>query len=60
MEAQELTGYYTYRSLLDNPLPVDDFNRIKFAEAEIFLIVEADGTPTGGDISYSHHSSYKK
>jgi hypothetical protein len=47
MEAQELTGYYTYRSFLNNPLPVEDFNKIKFAEAELFLIVQADGTMTG-------------
>jgi hypothetical protein len=32
MEYEELTGYYTYRSFLDNPLPVDDFNEIKFAK----------------------------
>lgn len=47
MEPQELLGYYTYRSFLNNPLPVDDFNEIKFAEAEIFLIVQSDGTVTG-------------
>ena len=47
MEAQELIGYYTYRSFLNNPLPVDDFNKIKFAEAELFLIVQTDGTVSG-------------
>jgi hypothetical protein len=48
MEAQELIGYYTYRSFLDNPLPINDFNLIKFAEeAELFLIVQGDGTITG-------------
>ena len=51
MEYGELTGYYTYRSFLNNPLPVDDFNEIKFAkkfaEAELFLIVQADNTITG-------------
>jgi hypothetical protein len=47
VEYQELVGYYTYRSFLDNPLPVDDFNKIKFAEAELFLIVHVDGTVTG-------------
>ncbi len=47
MESQELTGYYTYRSFLNNPLPVDDFNKIKFAEAELFLIVQIDGALTG-------------
>src|SRR4051812_38278703 len=47
MDIRQLTGYYTYRSLLDNPLPVDDFNKIKFAEAELFLNVQNDGTITG-------------
>jgi hypothetical protein len=47
MDVRQLTGYYTYRSLLDNPLPVDDFNKIKFAEAELFLNVQTDGTITG-------------
>lgn len=47
MEAQELIGYYTYRSFLDLPLPVDDFNRIKFAEAELFLVVQSDSTVNG-------------
>jgi hypothetical protein len=48
MIAQELTGYYTYRSFMDLPLPVDDFNKIKFAaEAELFLIIQADGSITG-------------
>src|ERR671918_908801 len=47
MEVQELVGYYIYRSFLNNPLPVDDFNKIKFTEAELFLIVHADSTITG-------------
>ena len=47
MEYNEISGYYTYRSFLDNPLPVEDFNRIKFFEAEIFLYVQLDGTITG-------------
>jgi hypothetical protein len=47
MEAQELIGYYTYRSFLNIELPVNDFNKIKFAEAELFLIVQQDGTITG-------------
>ena len=36
MDIRQLTGYYTYRSFLNNPIPVDDFNQIKFAEAELF------------------------
>jgi hypothetical protein len=51
MEAQELTGYYTYRSFLDLPLPVDDFNKLRFAEAELFLIVQSDGM-VGGTLSF--------
>jgi hypothetical protein len=47
MEYQELIGYYTYRSFRDNPLPVNDFNNIKFAEAELFLIIHADSAITG-------------
>ncbi len=47
MELQELTGYYTYRSFLNNPTPVDDFNKIKFAEAELFLLIQTDGTISG-------------
>ena len=47
MEPLELSGYYTFRSLLNNPLPVDDFNRIKLEEAELFLIIHFDGKLTG-------------
>ena len=47
MDVRQLTGYYTYRSFLNNPMPVDDFNQIKFAEAELFLNVHTDGTITG-------------
>ena len=47
METQELIGYYTLRNFLNDPLPVDDFNRIKFLEAELFLIVQPDGPVIG-------------
>lgn len=47
MTPQDLTGYYTYRSFLNRPEPVDDFNAVKFAEADIFLHVDDDGTVTG-------------
>jgi hypothetical protein len=47
MDAEELTGYYTYRSYLNRPEPVDDFNRLRFAEAELFLFVQPDGTVVG-------------
>jgi hypothetical protein len=33
MSAEELTGVYTYRSMLNRPEPVGDFNKIRFAEA---------------------------
>lgn len=47
MDIRQLTGYYTYRSFIDNPKPVNDFNRIKFAEAELYLHVQLDGNVTG-------------
>lgn len=47
MTVNDLTGYYTYRSFLDRPQPVNDFNTIKFAEAELFLYADDDGTVTG-------------
>ena len=47
IDFKELIGYYTYRSFIDNQLPVNDFNNIKSEEAELFLIVHADGTITG-------------
>jgi hypothetical protein len=46
-ELHDLSGYYTYRSFLDNPSPVNDFNKIKSQEAELFLIIQLDGTLTG-------------
>lgn len=47
MEAHELSGYYTYRSFINQPLPVDDFNKIKFAEGELFLNIQYDGNIIG-------------
>jgi hypothetical protein len=47
MEGQELTGYYTYRSFVYNPLSTSDPNGIKFVEAELFLIVQDDATASG-------------
>jgi hypothetical protein len=47
IENQELSGYYTYRSFIDKPLPVNDFNNIKAAEAELFLIVQVNGVVAG-------------
>jgi hypothetical protein len=51
LKYNELSGYYTYRSFIDNHLPVEDFNRIKFFEKEIFLSVDLDGNITGTLIS---------
>src|SRR3712207_3108209 len=47
MELYDLAGYYTYRSFLDNPLAITDFNMIKSEEAELFLIIHFDGIITG-------------
>jgi hypothetical protein len=47
MAGQELTGTYTYRSFLDRPEPVDDFNRLRFAELELRLSVDSEGIITG-------------
>lgn len=47
MHAQELSGVYTYRSFLDRPEPVDDFNRLRFAQLELRLQVLPEGTVTG-------------
>jgi hypothetical protein len=47
MNAFELSGYYTYRSFINNPEPVEDFNKIQFAEAELFLSVGVDGKVAG-------------
>jgi len=42
-----LAGYYTYRSFLNTEQPVEDFNKIRFAEAEVFLRVGDDGSVSG-------------
>lgn len=47
MAGQELTGNYTYRSYLDLPEPVDDFNRLRFAELDLRLSVDSEGIITG-------------
>jgi hypothetical protein len=47
METHELSGYYTYRSLINQPLAVNDFNKIKLEEAELFLIIQYDGNIIG-------------
>ncbi len=47
MNVGNLTGYYTFRSFHNKPAPVNDFNQIKFEEAELFLIMKFDDTFTG-------------
>ncbi|MFG1702628.1 hypothetical protein ACFLIM_05490 [Nonomuraea sp. M3C6] len=47
MDAADLTGAYTYRSFLDLPDPVDDFNRLRFGQLELRLSAEPDGTLSG-------------
>jgi hypothetical protein len=47
MEAEELSGTYTYRSFIDRPEPVADFNSLRFAQLELRLQVGAEGTVTG-------------
>jgi hypothetical protein len=47
MAPEELNGTYTYRSFLDRPEPVDTFERLRFAQLELRLSVEADGAISG-------------
>ncbi|MFG2226322.1 hypothetical protein [Streptomyces sp. NPDC048644] len=47
MNVVELTGTYTYRSFLNRPEPVDDFNKLRFAQLELRLAAEPDGTVSG-------------
>jgi hypothetical protein len=47
VEAGKLSGTYTYRSLLDLPEPVDNFSKLKFAQLELQLAVQPDGTVIG-------------
>ena len=47
MDHYDLTGYYTYRSFLNQPEPADDFNQIRFGEGELFLYVSPDGSVRG-------------
>ncbi|HEU4407726.1 MAG TPA: hypothetical protein VFS43_20850 [Polyangiaceae bacterium] len=47
MDHHDLTGYYTYRSFLNQPAPADDFNKIRFGEGELFLYVAPNGAARG-------------
>jgi hypothetical protein len=47
MEIATLAGTYTYRSFLDRPEPVDDFNRLRFGQLELRLTVDDEGALSG-------------
>jgi hypothetical protein len=47
MDHHDLTGYYTYRSLLNRPDPTDDFNALRFGQGELFLWAAPNGSITG-------------
>jgi len=47
MEVEILRGYWTYRSFINNPNPVDSFDQIRFGEGELFLNVRQDGNVSG-------------
>jgi hypothetical protein len=47
MDHHDVTGYYTYRSVLNRPDPTDDFNEIRFGQGELFLWVGPDGAVRG-------------
>ena len=47
MEGDALTGYYDYRSFLHDGLLTSDPNAGRFVQAELFLILQDDGTASG-------------
>lgn len=47
MQTFELAGAYAYRSFLNKPAPVEDFNQLVFTDAELNLFIAQDGTVTG-------------
>lgn len=47
MQATDITGTYTYRSFIDRPEPVDDFNDLRFAQLELRLTVSSAGSVSG-------------
>lgn len=47
MEPTEVTGTYTYRSFLNEPNIIDDFSKLRFAEAELTLVANLNGTVAG-------------
>jgi hypothetical protein len=47
MEPHQLSGTYTYRSFINEPRIVGDFNQLQFAEAELTLFAALDGRVNG-------------
>jgi hypothetical protein len=47
MEPHELSGTYTYRSFLNEPDVVGDFNKLQFSEAELTLFATLGGGVSG-------------
>ena len=47
MDVEELTGTYTYRAYVNRPEPVASFATLRFAQLELRLSVQANGTMTG-------------
>jgi hypothetical protein len=47
VSVEKLSGTYTYRSFLDRPEPVDDFDRLRFAQLELRVSVDTGGALSG-------------
>jgi hypothetical protein len=47
MKPHELTGTYTYRSFINEPQFVVDFNKLQFAQGELTLFASLDGSLSG-------------
>jgi hypothetical protein len=47
MDAAAITGSYTYRSFLNIPEPVDNFDKLRFGQLELRLLVESGGALSG-------------
>lgn len=47
MDHVDVTGHYTYRSLLNDPDPAEDFNKLWLGEGELFMFVSPSGQISG-------------
>jgi hypothetical protein len=48
MDVRQLSGYYTFRSFINDPSSVNDFNQLKYAdESELYINVRLDGGMIG-------------